>query len=91
MQDSLYPASHIEDALREAFGDKDILDGSYATREGIKIGLPVATVEEESVCLFTNYNGIGNRENTESSGHTTDYHAIGPDSVHGDDVKIWEM
>lgn len=92
VRDSLYPATHIEDALLEAFGDKDILDCSYATKEGIKIGLPVATVEEESVCLFTNYNGIGDRDVTEQGREAkTEYHAIGPESIHGEDVKVWEV
>lgn len=92
----MYPATHIEDALFNAFGDKDILDYSYATKEGVKIGLPVATVEEESVCLFTNYNGIGNREGTHgakmrSKGPKTEYHVIRPESIKSDAVKVWEM
>lgn len=61
MKDSLYPAHHIENALRDAFGDREILDLSYATCEGVKVGVPVA--RGESLCLFTNYNGVGDREN----------------------------
>ena len=58
-KDSLYPAECIETALQNAFGDRKILDPSYATSEGVKVGVPVA--KGETLCLFTNYNGVGDR------------------------------
>jgi hypothetical protein len=60
--DGLYPAEHIEAALKEAFGDRRILDYSYATSIGARVGLLVATVCEPSRRLFTNYNGVGVRD-----------------------------
>jgi hypothetical protein len=62
--DGLYPAKNIEAALKEAFGaERSILDSSYATSTGTRIGLPVATVQERPSCrIFTNYNGIGVRD-----------------------------
>jgi hypothetical protein len=61
--DSLYPAENIEAALKAVFGtDKSILDYSHATSIGTRVGLPVATVREPSCCIFTNYNGVGTRE-----------------------------
>jgi hypothetical protein len=61
--DSLYPAENIEAALQEVFGkDKTILDYSYATSIGARVGLPVATIREPSSCIFTNYNGVGTRD-----------------------------
>lgn len=62
--DGLYPAKNIETALKEVFGvDSSILDHSYASSTGTKIGLPVATVQEKPACrIFTNYNGIGTRD-----------------------------
>jgi hypothetical protein len=60
--DGLYPAAHIEAALKEAFGDRRILDYSYATSIGARVGLLVATVRESSCCIFTNYNGVGIRD-----------------------------
>jgi hypothetical protein len=61
--DGLYPAENIEGALKEVFGTKrSILDYSYATSIGAKIGLPVATILEKPLTrIFTNYNGIGAR------------------------------
>lgn len=57
--DGLYPARDIEDALKSVFGEKrSIMDCSYATTTGTKIGIPVATVGNNPVCrLFTNDNG----------------------------------
>lgn len=61
--DGLYPAENIEAALKEVFGtDKSILDYSHATSTGTRIGLPVATIGEPSRCIFTNYNGVGTRD-----------------------------
>jgi hypothetical protein len=63
LTDGLYPAANIEAALQEAYGkESSILDYSYATSIGTKIGLPVATVQGRPLSrLFTNYNGIGQR------------------------------
>jgi hypothetical protein len=62
--DSLYSADHIESVLKEALGaDKKLLDCSYATSTGTKVGLPVATVSRHpSYRIFTNYNGVGIRD-----------------------------
>jgi hypothetical protein len=62
--DGLYLAKNIEAVLIEAFGSKrSILDYSYATSVGTRIGLPVATVQPRPSChIFTNYNGVGAHE-----------------------------
>lgn len=63
LADGLYPAENIEAAFKEVFGiDRSILDSSHATSIGTRIGLPVATIREPSSCIFTNYNGVGSRE-----------------------------
>lgn len=66
--DSLYGAGNIEAALKEVFGTEgSILDYSYATSTGTRIGLPVATVHERPSCrIFTNYNGVGTQERNQS-------------------------
>lgn len=62
-KDCLYPAGHIESALKEAFGtDKGLLEMSHATSYGTRVGIPVATLRGPSLCLFTSYNGIGSRK-----------------------------
>ncbi|KAI1091684.1 hypothetical protein F5B19DRAFT_493094 [Rostrohypoxylon terebratum] len=62
--DGLYPPHHIEKALKEVFSaERGILDWSYATSTGTRVGLPVATVDAKPSCrLFTNYNGVGERK-----------------------------
>ena len=64
LTDGLYPPKNIEAALKQVFGDdRGILDFSYATSTGTRIGLPVATVDDKpSRHIFTNYNGIGERK-----------------------------
>jgi hypothetical protein len=61
--DGLYSADTIEALLKEVVGaDKNILDYSYATATGTKVGLPVATVSKHPLYrIFTNYNGVGKR------------------------------
>src|SRR6266480_4589059 len=61
--DCLYPADNIESALKSSFGsDAGILDTSTASSTGTHIGVPVSTIRKPSLCLFTNYNGIGDRD-----------------------------
>lgn len=59
VNDGLYPEKDIAEALKAVFGEtRSIIDCSYATATGTKIGIPVATVEDNPTCrLFTNDNG----------------------------------
>ncbi|KAF2113714.1 hypothetical protein BDV96DRAFT_601192 [Lophiotrema nucula] len=67
--DGLYPASNINNALREWIQGKNLLDCSHATSTGTKVGLPVATVSElPSFRFFTNYNGVGERDAQQDRG-----------------------
>ena len=67
LTDGLYVAKNIEAAMKEVFGrEGSILDYSHATSTGTRIGLPVATVHERpSSRIFTNYNGVGSREQSQ--------------------------
>ncbi|KAK3933518.1 hypothetical protein QBC46DRAFT_401931 [Diplogelasinospora grovesii] len=58
-----------------------MLDTSYATSIGAKIGLPMASISEPSALLFTNYSGVGE----EAVRHGYNVHR-GPD-----DVNVWEV
>lgn len=61
--DGLYPARNVDTVLKDWVTNKSILDCSYATSTGTKIGLPVATVSNHpSYRFFTNYNGVGKRD-----------------------------
>lgn len=63
LADGLYSAENLEAVVKDALSaDKHILDVSYATATGTRVGLPVATVSEHpSYRVFTNYNGVGKR------------------------------
>ena len=52
--DSKYSSTGITQALITAFGDQSLL--FEASTRGTKVGV-VATAEDSSTCLFTNYNG----------------------------------
>jgi hypothetical protein len=60
--DGYYSPDYLEAILQEEFGkDRSILDCSNATAAGIRIGIPVTTLQDTSTCIFTNYNAIGTR------------------------------
>ncbi|TIC89594.1 Phospholipase A I [Colletotrichum higginsianum] len=60
--DSRYPSQHIERALRDMFGsERSLVDYSAADTMGAMVGMTVATVQDASACIFTNYNGVGQR------------------------------
>jgi hypothetical protein len=51
--------AYIKVALKEAFGDRRILDYLYITSIGARVGLLITIVCELLYCLFINYNGVG--------------------------------
>ncbi|KAF4486799.1 Calcium-independent phospholipase A2-gamma [Colletotrichum fructicola Nara gc5] len=83
--DSRYPSQHIEQALRDMFGsDRGIADYSAADKMGAMVGMTVATVRDASACIFTNYNGSGQR------GGDRDYELLRT-SVNGGQLALWEI
>ncbi|KAI9656458.1 MAG: hypothetical protein M1821_004664 [Bathelium mastoideum] len=83
LSDCIYPAANIESALTSTFGSsKSILDISHATPLGTRIGIPVSTIRKPSLCVFTNYNGIGVRD------QDCGYHVLQPKKG---DVPVWKI
>lgn len=79
--DGIYPARNIERALQEVMGkDDNILDCSSATEMGIKVAVVASTLKPEPF-LFTNYNGLGNRDNKQFEKY----------SLLQGNTRIWEM
>lgn len=76
---AMYCPDGIEQALKTVYGGQKITDMSYASEVGAKFGLLAASVAQPSVCLFTNYNGVGDAR--------SGYHV--PRGF--DQVKAWEM
>ncbi|KAH7303139.1 acyl transferase/acyl hydrolase/lysophospholipase [Stachybotrys elegans] len=63
LADSRYPARNLEKALQEVFGlTRTMIEYSNASEMGTMIGVPVTTIRDAAPCVFTNYNGVGNRE-----------------------------
>ncbi|KAK2024520.1 hypothetical protein LX32DRAFT_705335 [Colletotrichum zoysiae] len=84
--DSRYPSQHIEQALRDIFGSgRSIDDYSAADTMGTMVGMTVATVEDASACIFTNYNGVGQR-----GGDRGKYNVLTTDGG-GRQVALWEI
>ena len=70
LTDGLYPSKNVDSGLKEWASSKKMLDCSFATSTGTKVGFPVATVSEHpSHKFFTNYNGIGKRGADEGKHH----------------------
>ncbi|PVH90608.1 FabD/lysophospholipase-like protein [Periconia macrospinosa] len=83
--DGLYPAGNVDTVLKDWVTNKSILDCSYATSTGTKIGLPVATVSNHpSYRFFTNYNGVGERDGDQE-------HAIIKPKDGFGNVPLWEI
>lgn len=79
--DGIYPTRNLDTALQEVYGsDKTILDCSSATAMGIKIGIIASTMKPEPF-LFTNYNGLGDREDKKYENY----------GVLLGDALLWEM
>lgn len=64
MRDGLYSPDNIETILKSVLGsEKTFLDCSYASEIGAKLSVLVATtLKNPSFRIFTNYNGIGQRD-----------------------------
>ncbi|KAF1965189.1 FabD/lysophospholipase-like protein [Bimuria novae-zelandiae CBS 107.79] len=83
--DGLYPAKNVDAVLKDWVTNKSILDCSYATSTGTKLGLPVATVSNHpSYRFFTNYNGVGERDGDQEKA------IIKPKDGFGN-VPLWEI
>jgi hypothetical protein len=57
-----FPAEDIDGPLSEIFGDATMLDHSYMSAIGARIGFPIVDVDTNrapSTCLVTSYNGAG--------------------------------
>jgi hypothetical protein len=52
-----FPASDINGALTEIFGEATMLDHQYMSSIGARIGFPVVDVDALKTCLVTSYNG----------------------------------
>lgn len=70
MADSRYPTRNLRLALQSVFGEgRSIIDCSKATEMGAMVGVPVTTINDVSTCVFSNYNGVGKRD--DSTGKST--------------------
>ncbi|KAH7303728.1 acyl transferase/acyl hydrolase/lysophospholipase [Stachybotrys elegans] len=82
LADSRYPARNLEKALQEVFGlTRTMIEYSNASEMGTMIGVPVTTIRDAALCVFTNYNGVGNRETN------NDYHVLQNSAR----VLLWEV
>lgn len=100
--DCLYPTSHIETALKEAYGcEQGLLEMPQTTSLGTRVGIPVATVHGPSLCLFTSYNATGLRKDDlgtfpnschllQTANRLSEYHVI--ESHDGaEQPRVWEV
>ncbi|CAJ2508648.1 Uu.00g136740.m01.CDS01 [Anthostomella pinea] len=85
LSDSRYSGQELEKILKEVLGTRSIVECSQASEMGAKIGIPVATVQDSRACVFTSYNGAGERP-----GSSGDYQII-PPSCGLRHIPLWEI
>lgn len=56
---ALYSSRSVDAAMKGVFGHCKLTDYCYADRVGTRFGVLAATVSQPTICLFTNYNGVG--------------------------------
>ncbi|KAK8054768.1 hypothetical protein PG994_009835 [Apiospora phragmitis] len=82
--DSQYLSKPLEAVLLQVFGEKSIQACSPATELGAKVGITVTTTQDASACIFTTYNGVGQRR------ADSEYHVFKPQSSSGQ-IPLWEI
>ncbi|KAK7928494.1 hypothetical protein PG985_005492 [Apiospora marii] len=82
--DGQYSSKPLEAVLLQVFGEKSIQACSPATELGAKVGITVTTTQDASACIFTTYNGVGQRR------ADSEYHVFKPQSSTGQ-IPLWEI
>jgi hypothetical protein len=82
-----FPAEDIDGPLSEIFGNTTMLDHSYMTSIGARIGFPVVDVHAKRTCIVTSYNGIGQRQKGSDCKNETIYKVLRSDGPH-DEILV---
>ncbi|KAH8194108.1 hypothetical protein TruAng_011729 [Truncatella angustata] len=82
--DSRYSSRNLEAILQKVLGTRSIMDCSSATAMGTKLGITVTTIRDTRACVFTSYNGVGDRE------EDIDYHVLKPETDLSQ-IRLWEI
>ena len=61
LRDSRYDATPLELNLKDVFGHDPLFGVVKDCPSGTKIGVTTTTISDATLCLFTNYNGVGCR------------------------------
>ena len=59
LADGQYDAVVLEETLREAFRSRPLFDSVKLRPSSMKIAVTATTISDASLCLFSNYNGVG--------------------------------
>jgi hypothetical protein len=60
--DGQYNAANLEKTLQEAFGSRILFNSPKSRPSGMKIAITTATISNATLCIFSNYNGIGSKK-----------------------------
>lgn len=62
LADGRYDASTLEDILKEVYGtSRRLFDVTTPHVSGVKIAVTATTINDARLCIFSNYNGVGQR------------------------------
>lgn len=57
--DGRYDATFLEDVLKKTLGSRPLFDSVASRPSGMKIAVTATTISDATLCLFSNYNGVG--------------------------------
>ncbi|KAI1856697.1 uncharacterized protein JN550_013691 [Neoarthrinium moseri] len=84
LADSRYSSKNLETILQDVMGTRSLMDCTSGAARGTKLGITVTTIRDARACVFTSYNGAGERR------HDTDYQVLSPKNGLSR-IPLWEI
>ncbi|KAL5410094.1 hypothetical protein PMIN04_010753 [Paraphaeosphaeria minitans] len=76
-----FPASDIDGALSDLFGNATVLDHPYMTSIGARTGFPIVDADTSETCLVTSYNGAARGRGPSGCDGSTTYRVLHSDTA----------
>jgi hypothetical protein len=82
-----FPASDIDGALIEMFGNTTMLDHPYMSSIGARTGFPVVDAHSLETCVVTSYNGAARGYHHSESDESTTYKVLRSEGT-ADEIRV---
>lgn len=85
IRDSKYDSHVLETVMQQAFGQTErLFEASSQCWSGVRLGIMATAASTSQLCIFTNYNGQGDRQ------RDTGYQVLRPTNV-AEEPFVWEV